>query len=136
MQKKQSDRKLSKADFVRSMPNASTADIIAAGKKQGIVLTSANVHATRYQDKANGHKPKKGNGHKKAVKKLSKKAPRSVLAKYPNIRKSNGDGAFADQLASHVLQSQAMTGLMSGLQAMVKLSVREELRAILGNVQN
>lgn len=119
MQKKQD--KPSKADFVRTMPKSSPAEIIAAAKEKGITLTAANVHATRYQDKANGHKPSK----KKAV----KKAPARVLAKYPNMRKSH---AQIEETTG--LESQALTGLLVGLRTMVKLSVREELRSLMGGV--
>lgn len=124
-QKPNGNGKPSKADFVRSMPKTmKIADIIAAGKKAGIAITASNVHATRYQDQKSG-------GKKKAVKKtLSKKgkASSTLLSKYPGMRKTHE--AFDET----ELTSQAMTGLVVGLRQMVKASVREELRAVLGGV--
>lgn len=58
----------SKADFVRAQPlSMLTADVIAAGKAAGLKITSADVHATRSNDRAKKAKAKKKPAQKPAT---------------------------------------------------------------------
>jgi len=42
---------LTKADFIRSVPELSPADVVARAKTRGIRLTLQNVYATRHAEK-------------------------------------------------------------------------------------
>ena len=110
------------------------AEIIAKGKEAGIAITSANVHATRYMDSANGHKKKN-----KAARATTKKGrkPKAVtaatrkrlLAKFPS--KATAETVF-DQVDSKELAERVVTSLRQ----LMRLSVRDEIKAVMGGLFN
>jgi hypothetical protein len=138
MAQKQKD-KVSKAAFVRARPTASVDEVIAAGKAEGVEISRSTVHNIRYQAKVdkelnvkvaakkrksakkaktNGHA--KGNGHAINI---------SRLAKHPGPRKTH-------EVLDPIDEKEIADRLALSLRLMVRHSVRDEVRALLGGVLN
>lgn len=125
MQKKQNG-KMSKAAFVRSQPSSmSVAEVVAAGKREGIDISPQNVHATRHAAKHNTHLNGSAPKTSSKTKKKKSKAPHvpkasPFVAKRPNmgrIRAVDGDELLAMEALARVFRP------------MIASIAREEIRA-------
>jgi len=63
--------KPNKSAFIRSMPNATAAEIIAAAKGKGMTLSSAMVYVVRSKDKGAKRRPGRPKGSKNRAKRAA-----------------------------------------------------------------
>lgn len=80
--------RISKTEFVRTMPNASAQEIVAAAKKKGIKLSDRYVYVIRSKDKAS-----------KGKRSARKAAPRRAVARRAAARPTGLDGQLRQAIA-------------------------------------
>lgn len=80
--------KISKTEFVRTMPKAPAAEVVAAAAKKGIKLSDRYVYVIRSKDKA-------GKGKRSA----RKAAPRRAVARRSVARSTGLDGQLRQAIA-------------------------------------
>jgi hypothetical protein len=106
------------SDFVRSMPNASASDVVAAGKAKGLKFSAGLVYNVRSTAK-NKAKPKGKPGRPKG----SKNKPKAISSKPGRPPKAKGS---ADLAAFHTFSeaviavggSQAAQRFLAALEAL------------------
>lgn len=81
--------------------------------------------------KAKSAKRKSSKKAAKAATNGHAKAPEQVLSKYPGMRKTQSALAA---LEDSDMSAAALTGLVQGLRVMVRQSVRDELRTVMGGL--